>query len=89
VCARRIKLHPIKAIVVKIKEAARLHSEMKQELKEGGSAAQAISVEIQILRQVRERVYLSLSLTYVNLYSCSHTHVIGRTAQGPRSSQSL
>lgn len=63
-----MKLHPIKAIVVKIKEAARLHSEMKQELKEGGSAAQAISVEIQILRQVRESVNLSLSLTHAILY---------------------
>ena len=51
---------------MKIQEAARLHSEMKQELKElkeGVTPAQAISVEIQILRQVSERGYLSLSLT--------------------------
>ena len=47
---RRMKLHPVKAIVVKITEAVRLHSEMKQELKEGGAAASA--VEIQILRQL-------------------------------------
>ena len=48
---RRMKLHPVKAIVVQIQESARLHAEMKAEVKHvvGDTAP---PVELQMLRQL-------------------------------------
>ena len=47
----RMKLHPVKAIVVQIQESARLHAEMKAEVKhvDGDTAP---PVELQMLRQL-------------------------------------
>ena len=46
----RMRLHPVKSIVGKIKEAVRLHLEMEHEVRSGPGKARP--VEIQILRQL-------------------------------------